>query len=791
LRSSSDRRSLLAILSHCSGFAAKSEENYLNTQLLGRLSLVDPNHLRRTVILIVALSLNSISLDAQSDPNAGASKLVASQQPVTDNYFGTKITDPFRWMEAGLSDPHFLEMLKGQNNATGKILSRLAAPRAKLLARIQAFDSAVAVTSDWRRAGGRIFYLEIAPGASDAELQVRESNESIRTLLDPAMYKNGEQHASIDYFEPSPDGNYLAAGISLGGSEDSTLHIFDVASGKALPESISRTQYGWPSWRSDSKSLFYFRQQQLPPNAAPAEVYKNGRTFLHFLGTDPEKDVPIFGPGLLGSPNVPAAGFCGVIGAPGSPYDVAIYTAGTIDSASVYVARERDVTGPDTPWKQILSSEDRMATGGSPAALFGSTLYVLSNKQSQNGSVLAFDLDHPGTPPKIVVPAGDALIDGVYAARDALYISGRHGVAKTLTRLSYTDAARVEPVGLPTQGRVYGIDATPQLSGIVFGIDSWLVPPTAYLYDSGANSCQDIRIQPKNPVDLSAFEAREVQVPSTEGAMIPVSIICRKDILLDGSHPTLFEGHGAYGVSIDPEFNSGFLPSIYPWVERGGVVAIAHVRGGGEFGERWHVSGQKGLKQHTVDDMIATARWLISNKYTSPLHLAIRGTSGGGIAVGNAIVQSPELFAAAIDNVGITNLLRFQFTPNGAGNIPEFGDVTKAAEFRWLYAMSAYHHIKDGVKYPAFLGLTGVNDPRVPSWLVAEFVARLQKATASRKPVLLRVDFDAGHLIGSNRNQREQSDADQETFLLWQLGDREFQIRRHQHAIPGTAKGFD
>jgi prolyl oligopeptidase len=680
-------------------------------------------------------------------------------------------------MEAGPSDPRFLEFIKKQDKATRKILNRLAVPRAKLFARIHAFDSAVPEISGWRRAGDRIFYLETAPGASGAVLRVRESDGSVRTLLDPDVYKSGGQHASIDYFEPSPDGNYVAAGVSLGGSENSTLQFLDVATGNALPESISRTQYGWPSWRSDRKSLFYFRQQQLPPNAPPAEIYKNGRTFIHVLGTNPDRDVPVFGPGLPGSPNVPSAGFCGVVGVPGSPYDLAIYTAGTVDSGSVYVARERDITGPDTPWKQILSSEDRMMMGGSPAALVGSTLYVLSARQSPNGSVLAFDLDHPGAPAKTVVPASDAVVDGVYGAKDALYISGRHGVAKTLGRLAYmNNSAQVETIGLPIQGRVYGIDAVTELPGILFGIDSWLVPPTVYIYDPGRNISEDSGIQPKNPVDLSAFDAREVEVPSTEGALIPVSIICRKDIVLDSSHPTLIEGHGAYGVSIDPEFNSGFLPSIYPWVERGSVVAIAHVRGGGEYGERWHISGQKGQKQHTVDDVISTARWLIANKYTSPAHLAIRGTSGGGIAVGNAIVQCPELFAAAIDNVGITNLLRFQFTPNGAGNIPEFGDVTKPDEFKWLYATSAYNHIKDGVKYPALLGLTGANDPRVPSWLVAEFVARLRQATASGKPVLLRVDFDAGHLIGSNRDQRERTDADQETFLLWQLGDPEFQF---------------
>ena len=323
-------------------------------------------------------------------------------------------------MEAGPADAHFLAFLKAQNEVTRRVLDKLAVPRASLLARIRAFDSAVTTTSDWRRAGTRIFYREITPGASNALLRVREPDGSVRTLLDPEVYRRGGQHAAIDYFEPSPDGTYVAVGVSLGGSEDSTLYFLDVSAGKALSEAISRTQYGWPSWRSDRKSFFYFRQQKLSSNAPPSDIYKNGRTFLHILGTGPEKDLPVFGPGLPGSPYVPTAGFSGLVGSPGSRYVVAIFTAGTIDSGSVYVAKEQEAIGPDTPWKQILSPKDKMATGGSPAALVGSTLYVLTTNESSNGSILMFDLDRPDGPPKTVVPAGDAVIDGIYGASEAL-----------------------------------------------------------------------------------------------------------------------------------------------------------------------------------------------------------------------------------------------------------------------------------------------------------------------------------------------------------------------------------
>jgi prolyl oligopeptidase len=204
------------------------------------------------------------------------------------------------------------------------------------------------------------------------------------------------------------------------------------------------------------------------------------------------------------------------------------------------------------------------------------------------------------------------------------------------------------------------------------------------------------------------------------------------------------------------------------------VYGIAHVRGGGEYGENWHNAGRKETKQHTIDDMVAAANYLIENRYSSPARLAVRGTSAGGISVGGAIVQHPELFAAAIDNVGMTDLLRFQTTQGGAANVPEFGDVTQAADFNYLYAVSPYAHVTEGTKYPAVMGVTGVNDPRVPSWIVAKMIARLQAATASDRPVLLRVDFDAGHGLGSSRVQREKQMADEWSFILWQTGDPEF-----------------
>jgi prolyl oligopeptidase len=722
----------------------------------------------RLLTFLIVIGVGSYSL-AKAGENSPTLKGFA--EPVMDDYFGKKIADPCRWMETGLTNPHFRAFLKAQNQATQAALAKLSIPRAKLLSRIESYDSTIAVTSSWCRAGNRIFYLETAPKTSEAVLRVREPDGKARTLFAPKSLANDGKPAAIDYYQPSIDGRYVVVGISLGGSENSTLHVLEVATAKLLPDAIPRTQYGNPYWRSDGNSFFYFHQPK-------AGVYENAQTFLHVLGTDPEHDRAVFGPGLEGSPDIPKAGFNCVVTSPNSPYLIGYYSAGTTDPPSLYVARLNAATSSATSWKQIVNRDDKVAPS-SWSVLIGPKLYVLSIKESPNASVLVFDLDHLESSPHTVVAPSETVIDGIYGASDALYFTQRNGVGSALSRLPYESSAP-ERIPLPVQGPIFTVDASANHPGILFGLDSWIVPPVAYRYDPEAKELTDTGIQTKRPQDFSGFAVREVQVPSTDGASVPVSIITQKDILLDGSHPTLFEGYGAYGYTVDPAFSPDTLPlllyytSIFPWVERGGVFAVAHVRGGGEYGERWHLAGQKSTKQHTVDDMISTARYLIGEKYTSPERLAVRGDSAGGISVGNSIIQHPELFAAAIDSVGITNLLRFQLTSGGPANIPEFGDVTKREEFNILYSLSAYHQIKDGTRYPAVLALTGVNDPRVPSWMVAEFAARLQHATSSDKPVLLRVDFQGGHGFGASRTQGEQAAADQLTFLLWQLGDKEF-----------------
>lgn len=722
-------------------------------------------------LVALLLILASATIFAASPDSSATPKPARSEDVVTD-YFGVKVSDPYRWMEASTNDVEFVQFLKDQNTYTRSVLASLKG-RDAILARIQQLDNAVPTVRSWQRGGKSLFYMATAPGAKSAALLVRDADGKSRTLLDPVSLEQGGAHAAIDYFAPSWDGRYVIAGVSLGGSENSTIHIIEAATGHMLPDAITRTQYAAPAWTPDSKSFYYSRLQELPPNAPPKAIYENDRVYLHVLGADPEKDPKVFGSGVSASVNVPTAGFVGAGITPGSDYAVAFYSAGTTDPASVYIAPAETATDANTKWQKIISAEDVLSPGAdSNATQHGSTAYLLIDKDAPNRKLVALDLAHPDMAhATVLLPESDRVLTGVYAAADGLYLSSKRGVTYTLQHADYGTQLNWKTVPIPYGGTISSIDANVLQPGVVFRLESWTQSDQAFAFDPSTNLATNTGLIEKHPANFSDYEAREVEATSADGTKVPLSILCKKNLTLDGSHPTLYEGYGAYGISIDPAFEARALA----WLERGGVLVTAHVRGGGEFGEGWHNAGQKETKQHTIDDMIAAAQYLIEKRYTSPEHLVVMGTSAGGIAVGGSIVQRPDLFAAAIDNVGMTDMLRFQTTQGGAANVPEFGDVTDPAGFKYLYAVSPYHHVVNGTKYPAVLGITGTNDPRVPSWIVAKMIARLQAATASKRPVLFRVDFDEGHGLGSSRPQREQLLADIYSFILWQSGDPAFQ----------------
>jgi prolyl oligopeptidase len=695
-------------------------------------------------------------------------------RPVTDDYFGTKVTDPYRYFE-DLKAPEVQSFFKGQNDYTRAVLERLGEPRQKLLQRITQLDNTGVAVSDVTLVGGYYFYEKREPGANSERLYTRATAPSAqeRLLIDPDKLTTATgKHYTINYFVPSLDGRYVAYGISEGGSEDAVIHVLDVASGHDLTETIDRARFGVASWRSDGRSFYYVRLPKLPPDAPPTEAELKPVCFLHVLGQNPDRDVAVFGYGV--DPAVPFEPTDDPVVeiSPASRYALGVIAHGVSNEQTIYAAPADTVDSPHVPWKKIVDVEDDV-TGFD---VRGSTLYLLTHKDAPAFKVVAMRLDKPDfANAQTLVTPGQSVVEQVSVARDGLYVRSRSGGFGRIARIALaadgTPSGAPAPVALPYDGSMNLLATDPRDDGATFGLTAWT--RSLLYYDVAADgTIGDTKLKKPAPVDASGYESKEVEATSADGTMIPLSLVLKRGLPLDGSHPTYLEGYGAYGITLEPYFSTTRIA----WMERGGVYAVCHVRGGGWFGEGWHDAGKIATKQHSIDDFVACGRYLEDNRYTSPQHLAGSGTSAGGIVIGGALTQHPELFAAAIDEVGVSDALRSEFSANGPVNVPEFGSVKTPEGFKALYGMDAYQHVKDGRQYPAVMLVTGINDPRVPPWELAKFAARLQTATSSGRPILLRVDYDAGHgFLAASRAQTDALLNDEYSFLLWQLGDLEFQ----------------
>lgn len=574
-----------------------------------------------------------------------------------------------------------------------------------------------------------------------------------------------EKHYAIDYFAPSLDGTHVIYGLSQGGSENSVLHVMETATGRNLPDAIDRTQYASPSWLPDGKSFFYWRSNKLAEGAPPTDVYKKMRTYLHVLGNQPDNDRAVFGYGT--TPELSEDHFPTVAYTPGSPYLLADAGHGVKPEQMLFIAPVTALaSGKPIPWKKIVDESDDVVG----STIRANDIYLLTHKNALRYKAVRMSLIHPDIAhAATVVAPGETVVTDVEAAKDALYVQLLDGGITRIKRISYADD-NVQEIPLPVQGTGFlAVDS--RHAGAMIYLMSWTKPALWYRYTPENKKLVDTGLQPPSPVDTSNYESLEVKAKSADGTMVPLSILWKKGSQRDGSQPTLLEGYGAYGISTLPFFD----PKSIAWLERGGILAYAHVRGGGEYGEEWHVAGQKKTKMNTIDDFIACAQYLVDQKYTSTSKLAGEGTSAGGILIGRAITKRPDLFAAAISRVGASNPLRFEVTQGGPANIPEFGTVSNRDDFEWLRAFDPYLNVQPNTKYPAVLLTTGLNDPRVPSWQPGKMTAKLQASSTSGKPVLLRVDFDAGHGLGSTRSQFREELADKYAFLLWQFGDPAFQ----------------
>jgi prolyl oligopeptidase len=714
-------------------------------------------------VVAVALRLACLQLLAfVASAHAQNAPPKAPAREVTDDYFGMTIVDPYRWME-DVKAPEFAAWMRAQNDYTRSALDRIPY-RAKLLARVNELSDASASITAVRRVNNSYFYYKLAPGENDRKLYVRDGLVGTERLLaDPTKASTESKHYSLNYFFPSLDGHYVAYGISPSGSENAVIHIIEVATGREMIETINRVVAGFIFWLPDGKSFLYNRLQKLAPGAPPVQILANSRVYLHTLGANPDEDKPIFGNGAAQSPqiaetDIPIAGVF-----PNSSFVIGIVRHGVQNERTIYAAPLSDLAKETMAWRKVVDPTDEITNFD----VRGDEIYLLSHKNASRFKVLRMSLAKPDvTRAEVVVPPSEAVITNLRAAKDALYVQLLDGGIGRLLRAPY--GGKPEAVKAPYDGAISDLNTDVRQPGVVFALESWTKSPLWFAYDPATKRMADTQLRQPSPIDYSGVESVEVKVKSYDGTLVPLSIVYKKDLKRDGTNPTLLLGYGAYGISRDPRFS----PTLLAWLERGGVFAVAHVRGGGEYGEEWHKAGYKATKMNTIRDFIACAEYLVNERYTSPKHLAGQGRSAGGILIGGAITQRPDLFAAAINNVGVSDNLRIETTPNGLLNIPEFGSVKTKEGFDALYAMSSYHHVKDGVAYPAVLLTTGLNDTNVASWQSAKMAARLQAATTGAAPILLRVDYDAGHGIGSTKQQLNEELADIYVFLFQQLGVR-------------------
>jgi prolyl oligopeptidase len=727
--------------------------------------------------LITPVVIVSASLAAAAPPP------VASVSPVTDEYFGTQVTDNYRYFE-DLKNPQVQAWMKGQAQYARAVLDSIPGRKA-LLERITALDKTEVEVFDVQQRGERYFYQKRTPEDQVPRLYYRDGlGGAEHMLLDPERLGTAQAHAALDFYAPSWDGKLLAYGVSLGGSEESVVHVLDVAGERTFKETIDRTSNNVMAWAPDNRGFFYFRYRKPAPGAKPGSTLYNARAYRHVLGENVtgDGDPAVLGRGVASNLEVPEGQAAYLILSPDSPYALGVANQNLDQNPStLYIARLDSINGAATPWRRVAGVSDQVTQ----FQLQGEYLYFLTSKGAPRFKLARVPLSHPDlAQASVVLPQSRAVLTGFAIASDGVYVSARDGAVTRVLRTS-VDGAQQHDLPTPFKGTASIAAADSRQSGVLLDLTGWVEPERLYRYEPAGNTTGVTDLIPAPSLDTSPFMAEEVFATSYDGTRVPLSIVRQKNAPRDGARPTLLVGYGSYGDSIDPVLR----PALLAWIERGGLLALAHVRGGGEYGEAWHKGGQKLTKLNTVFDFIACAEYLITAHYTAPKYLEGEGTSAGGILIGGALTWRPDLFAVAIDNVGMTDTLRFELTPNGPSNTGEFGSVKTEEGFHGLYAMSAYAHVRDGTAYPAVLLHTGANDPRVEPWIIAKMAARLQAASTSGKPILLDVDYDAGHGIGSRREQRLKLYADQMAFALWQFGDPGFQPTEatvSQTAAPST-----
>jgi len=693
---------------------------------------------------------------------------VAEVRNVPETFFGTVVADPYRYFEdtKGADTAAWMKAHADHAGATLRAIPGRDAIRRK----IEQYDASAParVVEVSRTAGGLVFYQRRGVKDDQFKLFVRNGYSGAeRLLFDPETLRKttGKPHA-INYYSPSPDGRWVAVGVSAAGSEEASMRMLDVASGKQVGPEIDRARWGATSWSPDGAEIYFHRMQKLEPGMPPTEKFQRSSAVVMKPGGSADSVRTLLTAGKdLGTP---PSEFPFVSITPDGRAIATVIDGVSPDFAAWHSTLAKLRAG-NPEWKPMVSRADRVTD----LAISRDRVYALTFRDAPRYKLIEGSIDDfsPATA-RVVVPESQRVLSDLAATAEGVYIKVRDGNVNRLLRLDYGGTQPVE-IKLPLLGSFTMSAARANLPGVLVNLQGWTQARQIYAV-SPLGEVSNTGLQPSGPYDRPTdIVATEVMVRSHDGAMVPMSIVHRKGVKLDGNNPVLLYGYASYGITEEPWFSYNRLA----WMEAGGVFAVANPRGSGVFGRAWHEGGRQTTKPNTWKDFIACAEWLVREKWTQPSKIAIWGGSAGGILVGMAMTERPDLFGVVIPSVGSLDMMRAEITPNGVPNIPEFGTRTNEAGFKSLLAMSTYHQIRDGVAYPAVLLTHGVNDPRVEVWHTTKTGARLLAASTSKRPVLVRLDYDAGHGIGNTKAQVFDEVADIYAFTLWQLGVPAFQPR--------------
>jgi len=671
---------------------------------------------------------------------------VGSQAPApktrTDNVkellHGVEVVDPYRWLEDQRS-PETRAWIAAQNEYSQAIIGALPG-REQLRQRLTELMKIDTVGMPEVR-NGRYFFAKRLANQDLFVIYMRKGLKGKdKVLIDPHPL-SPDRTTSVNLLDASKDGTVIAYGVRQGGEDEIAIELLNVNMGKKLRDQLPRARYFGVSLKPDKSGFYYSRMAADGP-----------RVYYHALGTKPSDDAEIFGKGYGLDKIIRAS-----LSEDGRYLLITVSHGAGAHRAEIYyqdVAKQ----GPIVPVVTDIAATFVGQVGGDQ-------LFLQTNWEAANGRIFAVELANPGRAHwREIIPESDAVIRGFSLAGGKLFVSYLKNV-RSLVKVFAPAGRYVRDIAFPAIGSVGGVNGRWESNEAFFQFTSFHIPTTIYRYAVQRGS-QQVWARLRVPIASEQFEVKQVWYESKDKTKVPMFLVHAKGIKLDSSNPTLLTGYGGFGSSQVP----GFSAQAALWVASGGVYAVANLRGGGEFGEGWHQAGMLKNKQNVFDDFIAAAEWLIAHGYTQPAKLAIRGSSNGGLLVGAALTQRPELFQAVVCSYPLLDMVRYHKFLVAQFWIPEYGSAENADEFKYLYAYSPYHQVKPEAKYPAVLFITGDADTRVDPLHARKMAARLQSATTSARPVLLRYDTKSGHSGGRPLSKQIEDLTDELSFLFWQLG---------------------